>query len=273
MENRARDAPRFVSLLVHTGPVLLVTLVLVAAMSCHLVSLAAERAAMSRLYLPSVSGEACAFIPTESYATVAVGGSHPSLPAEVHPDLNLAVRGYAPTIAELQPVDYGGSADPRAPQLAGLLSGGSPPFGSAYQIFDWDWAGMGRGTRISDPPVTVLGFRVHRGETLHVPASGYTIGEGWEVLVLYASSERVTLKYTREDSVVEGYTLHVENACVEPRLLSLYRSCDASGRNRLPALRELQAFGRARSDQVLVAIRDHGRFLDPRSRKDWWQGF
>ena len=32
------------------------------------------------------------------------------------------------------------------------------------------------------------------------------------------------------------------------------------------------AVGRARGNEIQVAIRDTGRFMDPRTRKDWWQG-
>jgi len=69
-----------------------------------------------------------------------------------------------------------------------------------------------------------------------------------------------------------GYTLHVENICVEPSLLALYQAMNAAGRSSLPALRSGQAFGRARGE-IGVAIRDCGAFLDPRSRKDWWKGW
>jgi hypothetical protein len=125
---------------------------------------------------------------------------------------------------------------------------------------------------ITDPEVTLAGMAVAPGETIHVPGSGYEIGAGYEVLVLYASKERITLKYTREDNVVWGYTIHVENVCVEPSLLALYESWNQAGRDHLPALRAGQAFGRARTDEIGVAIRDTGAFLDPRSRKDWWKG-
>ena len=107
---------------------------------------------------------------------------------------------------------------------------------------------------------------------IRVPTSGYNIGDGYQVLVLYASTDRITLKYIREDNVVSGYTLHVEGICVEPGLLALYESLNAAGRQRLPALRGGQAFGRAHDMEVGVAIRDHGTFMDPRSRKDWWRG-
>jgi hypothetical protein len=81
---------------------------------------------------------------------------------------------------------------------------------------------------------------------------------------------RMTIKYTREDNVVSGYTLHLEHVCPEPRLLALYQNCNARGRLRLPALRSGHALGRAQGGELVVAIRDNGDFMDPRSGKDWW---
>jgi hypothetical protein len=110
------------------------------------------------------------------------------------------------------------------------------------------------------------------GEIISAPAAGYNIGDGYSMLVLYANEERLTLKFTRNDNVVSGYTIHLENLCVEPGLLQLYRSLNASGRGQLPALRGGQAVGRARSTSISASVRDNGTFMDPRSRKDWWQG-
>jgi hypothetical protein len=86
------------------------------------------------------------------------------------------------------------------------------------------------------------------------------------------SGFRIGSKYTNNDNVVSGYTLHVENVCVGPRLLALYQAWNSVGRGRLPALRAGQAFGQAIGHEIGVAIRDYGSFLDPRSRKDWWRG-
>ena len=90
--------------------------------------------------------------------------------------------------------------------------------------------------------------------------------------MLYASETRLTLKYTREDNVVQGYTVHLENVCPEPSLLALYRQLNSQGRGRLPALRGGQALGRANGGEIRAAVRDSGTFMDPRSRKDWWIG-
>lgn len=225
-------------------------------------------------YLPLIwKVDPCAPIPGESYGTLTIVGPPTDRPAEEHADLNLALRGYATTSAYLGLVDYGGGTDPGAPQLAGLCASGcTPPFASASRVNHWNWTTNQRAEPITNPPVTLVGMNLTAGATVHVPESGYTIGSGYEVLVLYASTDRITLKYTREDNVVYGYTLHVENICVEPSLLALYQQMNAAGRSSLPALRSGQAFGRAWGE-IGVAIRDCGAFLDPRSRKDWWQGW
>jgi hypothetical protein len=166
-------------------------------------------------------------------------------PAEEHADLNLALRGYELTNAFKGLVDYTGGGEPKAPQLPGLFADDRTGiFSNVYQVYDWDWGCNCRGELLTNWPVTLAGLEVTAGETIQVPDSGYAIGSGYEVLVLYASTERITLKYTRDDNVISGYTLHVENVCVDPNLLALYG----------------------------VAIRDNGTFMDPRSRNDWWRG-
>lgn len=229
----------------------------------------------SHVYLPVViKSEICQPIPGESYDTLSVNPPPTDRPAEEHADLNLALRGYELTDAYKGLVDYGGESDPDAPQLPGLFADDrSPAFSAVYQVYGWDWDCNCRGSLITAWDVTLAGLAVTPGETVHVPDSGYDLGGGYEVLVLYASTNRITLKYTPEDNVVNGYTLHVENVCVEPNLLALYQSWDSSGRSRLPALRAGQAFGRTRSSEIGIAIRDSGSFMDPRSRQDWWQGW
>ncbi|TEU19048.1 MAG: LysM peptidoglycan-binding domain-containing protein [Anaerolineales bacterium] len=209
----------------------------------------------------------------ESYGDFSVNTAPTDPPAEEHPDLNLTMRGYEPINAYKGLVDYGGATDPNAPQLPGLFADNrTPTFSTVYQLYGWDWERKRRGSLVTNPEVSMAGLAVTPGETIHVPDSGYSIGGGYEMLVLYATPERITLKYTPDDHVIWGYTLHVENIYVEPRLLALYQSWNEAGRGRLPALRAGQAFGRARGDEIGVVIRDRGAFMDPRSRKDWWQG-
>jgi len=214
----------------------------------------------------------CAPIPGVEYGTLDVDGPPTDRPAEEHADLNLDLRSYEVTDAYLGLVDYGGGGDGKAPQLHTLFADRRvPAFTTVYQVYDWDWGCNCRGDLLTRYDVTLAGMGVAPGEVLHLPDSGYEIGNDYEALVLYATEDRITLKYTREDNVVRGYTVHVENVCVEPSLLALYQAWDDAGRGELPALEGGQPFGRARGGEIGVAIRDAGTFMDPRSRRDWWQ--
>jgi hypothetical protein len=237
-----------------------------------------------RLFLPSlayVQPPACDPIPGQSYEAIHIQeDTKPttSPPAEQHPDINaLAVRGYVLTNAPKTLVNYGGEADLTAPQLYTMfLDSRVPQFPNVYQVYDWNWATNSRGGLIATWPVTLLGMGTGRGEVLQLPArynGAPDIYQGtYWALVLYASTERITFVYTRYDTVAYGYTIHVEGVCVEPGLLNLYRQQNAAGRWYLPALKWQQPFGRANGSEIKVAIRDTGSFMDPRSRKDWWQG-
>jgi hypothetical protein len=228
----------------------------------------------TRVYMPIVARGPTGTPPDldEEYDTLTIDGDPETRPAAEHPDLNLALRGYEAVDADPGLVTYGGDADPHAPQLVGLL-GRVPQVRGTYQVYGWDWDAMARTSPIATPPVTLVTLAAGRYEIVRVPDSGRTIGDSYQVLVLYADTDRITLKYTREDNVVEGYTLHLERVGVAPDLLDLYREANAAGRDRLPALRAAQVLGWAVGDAIGIAIRDAGTFLDPRSRKDWWQGF
>lgn len=229
-----------------------------------------------RAFLPLVSASAvssCQPLPGASYNTLSVLPPPTDRPAEQHADLNLALRSYTPTGGYLGLVDFGGPTDPGAPQLPGLFADNrTGSFVRLARVYDWNWACNCRGAPLANPPVTLAELATTPGEPLRVPDSGYHIGSGYEALVLYAAPDRITLKYTRTDNVVHGYTLHLQGLCVDPPLLDLYRSWNAAGRSQLPALAAGQALGRASGATVGVAIRDSGAFLDPRSRKDWWRG-
>lgn len=216
----------------------------------------------------------CAEIPGASFGSISINGWPSDRPAEIHADLNLAMRGYARTSEPRVLVDYNGHTDANAPQISYLFANTrGADIASVYRVYDWNWGSNSRGGLITSWPVTLMGLASTPGEVLRVPDSGYDIGSGYEVMVLYASESRITLKYTREDNVVHGYTVHIENVCVEPRLLSLYRGLNAAGRGNLPALHGGEPLGRATGYEVGVAVRDTGSFMDPRSRKDWWRRF
>jgi hypothetical protein len=239
----------------------------------------ATTALTTYLYLPLISAPPTETMPISGCAATGetYGTLDPIDPAggdvSQHPDVNLAIRGYTPTTAYLGLVDYDGNIDPNAPQLYTLFDDQrTPTFNVAYQVYRWDWTCNCRGGPIMKWDVTLLGMETTPGELIHLPVAGYDVGGGYGALVLYAEPTRLTLKYTREDNVVGGYTLHLENICVDENLLALYQQLNAAGRSQLPALFPGQPLGRAPASEIDAAIRDRGSFLDPRTRKDWWQG-
>lgn len=207
-------------------------------------------------------------------------------PDAVHGDLNLALRGYIPAAAPLELVTYNGSTDDSAPRLHGLFEPNRPAqLIAVYRVNDWQWdpaqcGGHPRGCPAPPAdtywPVTMIGLAAAPGEAVYIPERGPQIYPGGFIaMVLYAEETRLTLGYTRRDGVNSGYTVHLENVCVDPNLVALYRAqMDAEGwhaTGQLPALRNNQPLGVALDPGLGVAIRDSGAFMDPRSQKDWWR--
>jgi len=232
----------------------------------------------TKVYLPAVYvapplPAGCQAIPGANYGALSVNPPPTNPPAAVNPDLNIEMRGWQQTNAYLGLVTYNGSPDASAPQLWGLFTDSRVPvFSAVYQVYDWNWQTNTRGSLYTTWPVTLAGFQVQPREIIQTPPSGYNIGSGYTALVLYATTNQITLKYTRDDNVVSGYTIHVEGVCVEPSLLALYNQWNSAGRGQLPALANGQPLGRANGNAIDVAIRDSGSFMDPRSHNDWWRG-
>ncbi len=228
------------------------------------------------VFLPFVAkSEPCKPIPGVSYSAIPALGPHPTIPPSEHPDLNLAVRGYVVNYyAYLGLVNYSGNADPYAPQLYGLFQDDRvPEFVRGYRVYDWDWDNNRRGEPIKTWDVTLLGMKTTPAELIYLPYRSPEIyAGGYTAMVLYAEETRITLVFTRNDTVAYGYAMHLEDICVDPNLLALYREKHSQGRDYLPALKQKQPFARALGYEIKVAIRDTGSFMDPRSKKDWWQG-
>ncbi|MCK6627370.1 MAG: hypothetical protein L6R45_19605 [Anaerolineae bacterium] len=239
-----------------------------------------------RGYLPIVVKAPPPVCPINSdavYSLIPVDNPPADHPDYLHGDLNLSLRDYNLTTGAAGLVDYSGSSDSGAPQLASLFEPNNfLGINAVYRVNSWNWACGAHGCpgpAITNPPVTLISLRTSPGEPIYIPERSADIyGGGYKALVLYAEEQRITLGYVRQDTVANGYAVHLENICVDPNLLALYQSrVNASGMRivpvALPALRNNQALGTALSDEIGVAIRDRGAFMDPRSRKDWWRGY
>ena len=208
----------------------------------------------------------------EDYGTLAVYPS-PSDHSTALVEFNLTARGFAPGDGTLGLVNIDGPVDGGAPQLYSLFADERvPAFNRAYRIDTWDWDCNCAGALATEPPVGLVGLTVSPGEIIRVPRSSYYLANDYQALVLYADRTRITFNYTRADNPVRGYTLYIENLAVDSKLLALYQQTNAAGRAELPALKAGQGIGRALGNEMQVAIRDAGAFMDPRSRKDWWRG-
>ena len=230
----------------------------------------------------NTGSSSCPTTSLASYELIPINGPPADRPDFQHGDLNLNLRGWVTTTATLGLVDYSGATDGNAPQLAGLFSPNRlPAFTSAYQVYNWDWGCSAVGcptTPIASPDVTMAGFETMAGETINiVERSPEIYPGGYVAMVLYAAEQRITIGYTRDDSVANGYAVHIEGVCVDPNLLALYQAqVDSSGfhsTGQLPGLRNDQAIGTALGTEIQAVVRDRGSFMDPRSRKDWWFGY
>jgi uncharacterized protein YraI len=230
------------------------------------------------------SSDGCPTTSSNSYGLLPRDGPASDRPDREHGDLNLGLRGYGVTDAPASLVDYNGASDGNAPQFSGMFQPNRmATIQSTYRVNLWvfesdkcNGAPNGcRGSAITDWPVTMIGLATNPGESISIPSRAPEIGPGYQALVLYADTTRITLNYTRQDNISYGYVVYIENVCVDPNLLALYRAQnDANGwrsSTSLPALRNGQPLGTAAGGEVRVAIRDTATFLDPRSRKDWWQ--
>jgi hypothetical protein len=244
--------------------------------------------ALRRLYLPlvMVHRPVCPQVSGANFELIPIEGSPADHPDVLHGDLNLAQRGYGSTLADRVLKDFSGATDPGAPQLAGLFNPNHfPGIRTVYQVNSWNWGCGPHGCPagpILEPAVTLMTLNTTPGQSIYIPERGASIYSGnYKALVLYAEPTRLTLGYTRRDTVAAGYVVHLENVCVDPNLLALYRAQVGpdryrklnGGAYRLPALRNNQILGTALGQELGVAVRDRGTFLDPRSRKDWWRGF
>jgi hypothetical protein len=217
----------------------------------------------------------CPATSNRHYTTVPIEGTPTNHPDQEHGDLNLALRGSQPIEGHLGLVEISGPTDGDSPQLEGIFSDRRlPAFIGLHRVNDWNWGCGGRGCRgetLGHPEATLAVVGASPGEPLAPAQRGAEVyGGGFVALVLFADEQSVPLGYTREDSVANGYAVHLRNICVDPSLLQTYRAANGQGRGVLPALRNGETLGTAAGTTLHLAVRDRGVFKDPRSRKDWW---
>ncbi len=253
---------------------------------------------------PTPPAPTCPATSNASFDLLSTLGAPIDHPDYLHGDLNLSLRGYDPYTAPDETtgfIDYNGATASDPPQLSQLTTfyanNPFPGFAALYQVYGWIWNPTANPNICGGNPdgcvgpimtynpaegrywdITMTGLTTTPGEKVYLPTRSAELDPALhaKALVLYAEETRLTLGYTRDDTIANGYAVHLENVCVDPNLLALYRAqVNPDGTRKtgnLPALSNGQSLGTALADEMQVVIRDRGAFMDPRSRKDWWQG-
>ena len=215
---------------------------------------------------PAATRQAASISSANTYSLIPIEGGRETRPAAEHGDLNLKLRDPQPANLDNALVDIpNAGSDPNAPHLSSVLK---PDFVATYAVHDWDWNCNCKGKLIEDGKSVLVGVRTTPGQPLFIPRVSADIFQGkYYATLLYASEDSLTFVYSRRGNVARGYTIHYVGLQTDPNLLALFRQ---SKGNELPGLSLDVPVGVA-SDQLVVAIRDNGTFMDARSRADWWK--
>ncbi|MEW5960852.1 MAG: hypothetical protein AB1801_24265 [Chloroflexota bacterium] len=204
---------------------------------------------------------------SNSYSLIAIEGQRESRPPAEHGDLNLKLR--QPEPGQLDPglVEIPGSGiDPNAPNFAASLS--PDQIVKTYAIHDWDWGCNCPGNLLPKEEAVLIGLKTTPGEPIFIPKTERDIfGGKYYATLLYADKDSLTFVYARAGSVVKGYTVHYVGLYTDPNLIALFEESKGS---ELPGLTLDTPVGVA-GNELIMAIRDNGKFLDARSKKDWWE--
>lgn len=202
---------------------------------------------------------------SNEYELIAIEGERESRPPAEHGDLNLKLRDVEPLDVDAKLVEIDGSGvDPDAPNLGKIFK---PEFTGVYGIHNWDWATNGPSDFVDDGSAVLVGIKTNPGDPIYIPPKKQDIfGGKFYATLLYASEDQVTFLYDRKGNVVKGYTVHYLGLQTDPNLIKLFNQSEGS---ELPGLTLDTPVGIA-TDELIVAVRDNGTFLDARSEKDWW---
>ncbi len=205
---------------------------------------------------------------SNNYSLIPIEGDRETRPPAEHGDLNLKLREPEPSGLDPSLVEIPGSGiDPEgAPNFSAIFN--PDDIISTFAIHDWDWASNAPGDLLPPEEAVAIEIQTTPGEPIFIPKVVRDIYDGkYYATVLYAAEDSLTFVYARAGSVVKGYTIHYVGLHTDPNLISVF---EGSKGNELPVLTLDTPVGVA-SDKILIAIRDNGKFLDARSKKDWWE--
>ena len=165
-----------------------------------------------------------------------------------------------------------GTVDSKLPVI-GTIFGYKPQSVNYYKVLEKNGTAL-TGTRWEQ---YLIGVPTEVGAEIRAPQTGYDIGGGKMGLVVYATSDQITIHVGRHeylsgdlDKPAEsgGYWIYLKGLCVNREIVSQYNA-NAASRTQLPELAKGELLGYATSAEVLVAVRDNGPFQDILAPA-WW---
>jgi len=186
----------------------------------------------------------------------------------------------------------GGVVDSKMNSFMGSMFGYKPQLlAGAFDVAYGGSVPQGNDTPVKgDAPV--LQVPTEPGAEVKVPQTGYDIGGGYEAMVVFATSDRVTIHIGRHEYFVGsggnncnggkcsgGYWIYVKDICVDEQIVSAYNSVkgaqEGAGADKtpiqLPMVRPGQTLGKATGSSVVVGVRDNGPFIST-FKPVYWQG-
>ncbi len=117
-----------------------------------------------------------------------------------------------------------------------------------------------------------VGLNVSNNQNIYVPSSGYNLGGGAQVLVsnVNASAGTISLQYTLDAGFGGNrYDLHLSGIEISPEIVSAFSNREPG---QLPALPAFYNLGKAKNNELIVAMADTGTFMNLLERNDFWIG-
>ncbi len=201
----------------------------------------------------------------------------------------LVDNNYDPKILDLSYED-GGNVDAKMNGFMGSMFRYKPNKVQAYGV-KYNSVNKGNDTDIKgNAPVLTIPTDI--GADVKVPATGYDIGGGYEAMVVFAESDRVTLHIGRHEYFVGsdenncnggrcsgGYWIYVKGICVDQKILDAYNNVKSiqeqanADKNpiQLPMVKPGHTLGKAIGNSVTVGVRDNGPFIST-SKPIYWTG-
>jgi hypothetical protein len=183
-----------------------------------------------------------------------------------------------------------GNVDAKMNGFMGSMFSYKPNKVQAYDVYYESVESRDDSRKKGNAPVLAIPTEIEAN--VKVPTTEYDIGGGYEAMVVFAESDRVTLHIGRHEYFVGskenncnggrcsgGYWIYVKGICVDQKILDAYNNVKRiqeqanADKNpiQLPMVKPGHTLGKATGNSVIVGVRDNGPFIST-SKPEYWTG-